>query len=101
MHFSGMETSVREIPPKSLRTGDLSFFPAGAQPRVLLSPNRGICSCFVIPHLSQLRSASSSPRQPIASRTETAGKCKADGLGFVIFSCIWSFFMYALYFQAG
>lgn len=68
------------------------FSVACAQLHVLPSPDQGICSCFVIPHLSQLCNASSSPCQPIAIKMETAGKHKADRLRFLVFSYIWSFF---------
>lgn len=89
MRFSGMETSVREIPLRSRRMGDLSFF-ACAQLHVLLSPNRGICSCFVIPHLSQLCNASSSPCQPIASKMETTGKYRAGVYYFLTYLVIFN-----------
>lgn len=65
---------------------------ACAQLHVLPSPDQGMCSCFVIPHLSQLCNASSSPCQPIAIKMETAGKCKADRLRLIVFSYICSFF---------
>lgn len=65
---------------------------ACAQLHVLPSPDQGICSCFVIPHLSQLCNASSSLCQPIAIKMGTAGKYKADRLRFIVFSYMCSFF---------
>lgn len=82
--------NICERDPAQILAYGWPFFFAWAQLHVLPSPNQGICSCFVIPHLSQLCNASSSPCQPIAIRMEMTGKYKADGLGFVIFSSIFN-----------
>lgn len=75
------------------------FSVACAQLHVLPSPDQGICSCFVIPHLSQLCNASSSPCQPIAI---TAGKQQANtrqtGSDFLFSHIFGPFSVYVLYF---